>query len=89
MAKRNHRMLIERSRREACELVRLVAEPVPNGEKIKTSIARAAESLNWPFRRTAAIWRREAHRIDAWEMDLLRAVIHNRRTKRNPKRRKI
>lgn len=54
-------------------LVRNVAEPSSSEETIKDRIARAALRLGWSRRRTEDIWRREAHRVEVWEMDQLRS----------------
>jgi hypothetical protein len=64
--------LRKRSCVEAAILVRVVAEPTIRGESIKARIARAATRLGWTYRRTEDIWRREARRIEAFEMDQLR-----------------
>lgn len=59
---------------EAGDLVRRVAEPRPIGDSVKQAIARAARRLRWSITRTKAIWYAEARRIDASEMDQLRAL---------------
>lgn len=61
----------EHTRAEAAMLVRKVAG-YSHRESVKTRIARAAERLGWSYRRTEDIWRREAARIEAHEMDALR-----------------
>jgi hypothetical protein len=66
------RAAVQADRDEAARLVRLVAEPATIGESIKSCITRAASRLDWDVARTQAIWRREARRIDAFEMDKLR-----------------
>jgi hypothetical protein len=63
------------ARREAAELVRAVAEPQVKGELVKVAIARAASVLGWSYSRTEDIWRSEARRIEAHEMDQLRRVM--------------
>lgn len=73
MPQNNTRALIEATKAEAAELIRLVAHPPQPGETIRGRIARAARGLGWTFNRTQDIWRREARRIDAHEMDQLRA----------------
>lgn len=57
---------------EAAVLVRNVAEPRKPGDSVRLRIARAAARLHWTYRRTEDIWRREANRIEVWEMDQLR-----------------
>lgn len=71
MRRDDPRALAQAARMEASELVKLVSERRP-GDTVKVSIARAANSLGWSYSRTEDIWRTEARRIDAWEMDLLR-----------------
>lgn len=61
------------SDQEACELVRRAADRSP-GDSIKTAIVRVARKLGWSIPRTKAIWYAEARRIDAAEMDQLRAL---------------
>lgn len=85
MLMNSHKAPAEAARQEAAELVRSAAEPRAPGEQIQRSIARAATRLGWPYRRTEDIWRREARRIDSWEMDQLRA-FQPRNGKRNSKR---
>lgn len=58
---------------EAGELLRKLSEPRPVGDSVKSAIARAARRLRWSYTRTKAIWYAEARRIDASEMDQLRA----------------
>lgn len=62
------------SEREAYDLVRRVAEPRTAGDSVKQAIIRAARRLRWSITRTKAIWYAEARRIDASEMDQLRAL---------------
>lgn len=64
--------LREAAKVEAAVLVRSVADPQRWGESVQARIARFATRLGWSFRRTEDIWRREAHRIEVWEMDALR-----------------
>jgi hypothetical protein len=66
--------LREAARNEASALVRLVAEPRRMDETVSSCIRRAAILLGWSYRRTEDIWRKEARRIDSWEMDQLRAM---------------
>lgn len=67
------RAMAEAARTEAASLVKLVCALEP-GEKVKEHIARTAQRLGWTYCRTEDIWRREARRIDSWEMDMLRAA---------------
>lgn len=75
------RALADAARREAIELVKMAADRRV-GDTVKTAISRASSRLGWSYSRTEDIWRGEARRIDAWEMDLLRRVTsrHNSRT---------
>ncbi|GJD51106.1 hypothetical protein OPKNFCMD_3857 [Methylobacterium crusticola] len=65
---------------EAAFLIKDVAEPRPAGDSVKAAIDRAARRvsafLQEPMRygRAEDIWRREARRISAEEMDALRAA---------------
>ena len=59
---------------EASQLLRIVAEPRPVGDSVKSAITRAARRVGFPIARAENIWRQEARRIDASEMDRLRAV---------------
>ena len=59
---------------EACQLLRKVAEPRPIGDSVKSAITRAARRVGFPIARAENIWRQEARRIDAEEMDALRRV---------------
>ncbi len=58
---------------EARDLVRRVAQGSAGGS-IKETILRVARRLRWSATRTKAIWYAEARRIDAAEMDQLRAL---------------
>ena len=62
----------ERARIEAAVLIRVCAEPNIDGEPAQHRIDRAAEKLDWNTRRVAALWRREAAKVESWEMDELR-----------------
>jgi hypothetical protein len=73
--------LIEAAREEAARLVRAVAEPRLPGDRVSRRIARAAQRLGWTAIRTEKIWRKEAHRIDSYEMDQLRREVAARAIK--------
>lgn len=77
MVPRN-KLLADLARHEAQRLIRMVAEPLPPHEPAKTSIARVAALLEWPYARAEDIWNRDARRIDSWEMDALRSVAQTR-----------
>lgn len=70
----------------ASRLLQEIAEPRPVGDTIKAAITRAARAVSAvsqePMRygRAEDIWRREARRIDASEMDAIRAA-HERRNR--------
>jgi hypothetical protein len=68
--------------REAAQLIQLLArlnaEPLAQREKITTWIATTAEQLEFDRTRAEAIWWKEARRVDAWEMDALRAAVRTR-----------
>lgn len=69
---------------QASRMMRDLAEPRPVGDTVKAAITRAARAvssaLQEPMRygRAEDIWRQEARRIDAAEMDAIRAA-HERR----------
>jgi len=63
----------DKASEEARTLVRRCAEPCPAGDSVKEAIARAANRLGLPFTRTRDIWYGDARRIEAWEMDRMRA----------------
>lgn len=62
------------ARKEAAALVRAVAEPSRPGDTVRARITRAAKRLSWSYGRTEDIWRGEARRIDAHEIDMLRKI---------------
>ncbi len=64
----------ETARRESMALIRAVGGLDREGETIKSRIARTAELLGWDVTRSENIWRGEARRIEAYEMDQLRAL---------------
>lgn len=74
-----HQELANATRDEAMSLVRDVAGPRGASEAITALISRAATRLGLSYGRTEDIWRREARRIDAWEMDLLRKTARRYR----------
>lgn len=62
-------------RREGMALIRSLAGPEVDGETVKARIARTAGLLpGWKVDRIEDIWRGEARRPEAWEMDQLRAL---------------
>lgn len=64
---------------EAAELIRALAEPRPVGDTVKLALQRAARASGLSPTRAKAIWYREARRIDAEEIDALRAANEHRR----------
>lgn len=66
--------LREAARIEAASLVRQVAAARGFDETIQACIQRAALRLGWSYSRTEDIWRREARRIESFEMDQLRQL---------------
>lgn len=71
---------------QASQLLRDLAEPRPVGDTVKAAITRAARAVSavrqepMSYGRAEDIWRREARRIDAAEMDAIRAA-HARRAR--------
>jgi len=66
-------------REEASLLVRQAAERRA-GDSVKAAIVRAARALGWAHSRTRDIWYGNAHRIDAVEIDALRAAAKEAQT---------
>lgn len=64
--------LRESARNEAAALIRLVSGPRGWDETIQACIARAANKLGWSYLRAEDIWRKQARRIESFEMDQLR-----------------
>ncbi|MCJ2009779.1 hypothetical protein [Methylobacterium sp. J-092] len=69
---------------QAAVLLQEIAEPRPVGDTVKAAITRAARAVSavlqepMSYGRAEDIWRREARRIDAAEMDAIRQA-HERR----------
>lgn len=73
---------------EASSLLRLVAEPRPVGDTVKLAIVRACARVSSELRafgfapmdygRARRIWRKEARRIDAEEMDAIRRAAKDK-----------
>lgn len=66
---------------EARTLVELIAGPMRLGENVKSALARVARSTGLGDRRVRGIWNGEARRIEAEEMDRLRQVALDARTR--------
>lgn len=75
--------LAKASREEAARLLKEFILPRGADETIKACIARAAKRLGWPVTRTQDIWRKDAARIDAFEMDQLRRVVATKSMAKN------
>lgn len=71
---------------QAAFLMREIAEPAPVGDSVKLAITRVAHAVSkflqepMSYGRAEDIWRREARRIDAAEMDAIRSA-HERRNR--------
>ena len=61
----------ERDRELAARMLR-EAFPPEDGVRVHDRIARAAEIMGLPFRRVRALWYREARRVDAHEIDVIK-----------------
>lgn len=59
---------------EAASILRELAEPRPVGDQVKAALRRVARITGMTPVRTKALWYGEARRIDAEELDTLRAV---------------
>lgn len=66
---------------EARDLIELIAGPMRLGENVKSALARVARATGLGDRRVRGIWNGEARRIDAPEMDRLRRVALDVRTR--------
>ncbi|ACL60617.1 hypothetical protein [Methylobacterium nodulans] len=71
---------------EARQLVELIAGPVRLGENVKVALARVAQLTGLGDRRVRGIWNGEARRIEAAEMDRLRQVALDARTREDAER---
>ena len=78
----NERVVFMNCTAEASHLLRRAAEPRPADDSIKAAIVRAARRAGIGYERAKSIWYGEARRIDAHEMDRLRAVAAERQAKR-------
>lgn len=63
---------------EAAHLMRCIAKPRPVGDSVKSAIVRAARRAGIGYERAKSFWYGEARRVDASEMDALRAVAAKR-----------
>lgn len=63
---------------DAMQMVRVAAGPRLVGDSIKAAIGRAARALGWSFTRTRDVWYGDARRLDASEIDALRAIQRER-----------
>jgi hypothetical protein len=59
---------------EASALLRSFVGDAPAGTKVKSLITSAAKAAGWPVTRAKDVWYGDARRIEAHEMDRLRAV---------------
>jgi hypothetical protein len=58
---------------KAAALAKHCSLPCPPGDSVKAAIGRTADRVGIPFSRVRDIWYGDARRIDAWEMESLRA----------------
>lgn len=66
---------------EARHLVELIAGPMRLGENVKAALTRVSRATGLGDRRVRGIWNGEARRIEAQEMDRLRQVALDARTR--------
>ena len=71
---------------EARSLVELIAGPMRLGENVKAALARVAVATGLGDRRIRGIWNNEARSIRADEMDRLRRVALDARTREEASR---
>lgn len=77
----NERVVFMNPSAEASHLIRYAAEPRPVGDSVKAAITRAARRVGLGYERAKSLWYAEARRVDASEMDRLRAVAAERAAK--------
>lgn len=77
----NERVVFMNPSAEASHLIRYAAEPRPVGDSVKAAITRAARRVGLGYERAKSLWYSEARRVDASEMDRLRAVAAERAAK--------
>jgi len=65
---------------EAALSLRLLAEPIPAGDRIKCQIVRAARKAGLSVTRASDLWYGKARRIDPAELE----AIRNAKAKRRP-----
>lgn len=75
------RLNVEADKSEAQRLIKLVAKTDVPTETTKSRIARTVQILGWTMTRVRNVWHRAAHRIDAHEMDQLRAITQGKLNK--------
>jgi len=68
--------LTRATREEAAKLIGKLGERLAPGQYIKVQLGRAAERLSWGQNRTREMYYGTARRIESWELDLLRQVVH-------------
>lgn len=66
---------MENASKEMERLLKQVAAPAQPGESVPQVISRVARRLGWERGRTKRLWYGEARRIDAEEMDAVRAYL--------------
>lgn len=59
---------------ETAKALRRLAEPRPVGDRVKAAIGRAARKAGLSYWRTFDLWYAKAHRIDAVEVERIRAA---------------
>lgn len=68
---------------EAATGLRRLAEPIPAGDRVKRQIERAARACGLMYSRAFDLWYRKARRIDAAEIEAIRAAAAQRSRERN------
>jgi hypothetical protein len=63
----------DKTSEQAAALAKYCSQPCPPGDYVKAAIGRAADRIDIPFSRVRDIWYGDARRIEAWEMERLRA----------------
>ena len=65
---------------EAARGLRGLADPRPDDDRVKTAIGRAARKAGLRYWRAFDLWYGKARRIDAWELEAIRAAARAKKT---------
>lgn len=74
MSKKSKVIVVSAIAAETAKALRHLAEPRPVGDRVKAAIGRAARKAGLPYWRAFDLWYAKAHRIDAVELEKIRAA---------------